>query len=57
MEEIKLKQLSEDCDRKIASLNKEIDQQLRLANDKLSKSEEKTQEILWNVEKSNASKI
>jgi hypothetical protein len=42
MEEIKLKELSEDCNRKIASLNQEIDQQFRLANDNLSKSEDKT---------------
>ena len=42
----KFKQVSEDGNRKIATFKQEIDQQLRLANDNLIKSEDKTKEIL-----------
>ena len=44
--DVKLKQVSEDGNRKIANFEQEIDQQLRLANDNLIKSEDKTKEIL-----------
>ena len=44
--DVKFKQVSEDSNRKIANFKQEIDQQLRLANDNLIKSEEKTKEIL-----------
>jgi BMFP domain-containing protein YqiC len=44
--DVKIKQVSEDGSRKIANFKQEIDQQLRLANDNLIKSEEKTKEIL-----------
>jgi len=55
--EIKLKQLSEDGDRKLSILKQAIDQQLRLANDNLIKSENKTKDLLERVEKAQASKI
>ena len=44
--EVKLKQVSEDGDRNLSKLKQEIDQQLRLANDNIIKSEHKTKEIL-----------
>ena len=44
--DVKLKQVSDDSNRMIANIKQEIDQQLRLANDNLIKSEEKTKEIL-----------
>jgi NurA-like 5'-3' nuclease len=44
--EVKLKQVSEDVDRKMANFKQLIDQQLRLVNDNLIKSEDKTKEIL-----------
>ena len=44
--EVKLKQSSEDFDRKMANFKQVIDQQFRLANDNLIKSEYKTIEIL-----------
>jgi cell division GTPase FtsZ len=55
--EIKLKQLSEDGDRKLSILKQAIDQQLRLANDNLIKSENKTKDLLERFEKAQASKI
>ena len=42
----KFKQVSEDSNRMIANIKQEIDQQLRLANNNLIKSEEKTKEIV-----------
>jgi hypothetical protein len=44
--DVKFKHVSEDGNRKIANFKQEIDQQLRLANNNLIKSEEKTKEIL-----------
>jgi hypothetical protein len=44
--EVKLKQSSEDVDRKMANFKQVIDQQLRLANDNLIKSEDKTKEFV-----------
>ena len=44
--DVKFKQVSEDSNRMIANIKQEIDQQLRLANNNLIKSEEKTKEIL-----------
>jgi negative regulator of sigma E activity len=44
--DVKFKQVSEDTSRKIANFKQEIDQQLRLSNDNLIKSEDKTKEIL-----------
>jgi hypothetical protein len=44
--DVKLKQMSEDFNRKIANFKQEIDHHLRLANDNLIKSEDKTKEIL-----------
>jgi cell division GTPase FtsZ len=44
--DVEFKQVSEDGNRKIAKFKQEIDQQLRLANDNLIKSEEKKKEIL-----------
>jgi hypothetical protein len=55
--EVKLKQVSEDGDRNLSKLKQEIDQQLRLANDNIIKSENKTKEVLEKVEKAQASKI
>jgi hypothetical protein len=55
--EVKLKQVSEDGDRKLSKLKQEIDQQLRLVNDNIIKSESKTKEVLEKVEKAQASKI
>jgi cell division GTPase FtsZ len=55
--EIKLKQLSEDGDRKLSILKQAIDQQLRLANDNLIKSENKAKDLLERFEKAQASKI
>ena len=40
--DVKFKQVSEDSNRMIANIKLDIDQQLRLANDNLSKSEDKT---------------
>jgi hypothetical protein len=57
MAEVKLKQMSEDGDRKLSILKQEIDQQLRLANDNIIKSENKTKDLLERVEKAQASKI
>ena len=57
MAEVKLKQVSEDGDRKLSKLKQEIDQQLRLVNDNIIKSENKTKEVLEKVEKAQASKI
>ena len=44
--DVKFKQVSEDSNRMIANIKQDIDQQLRLANNNLIKSEEKTKEIL-----------
>ena len=55
--ELKLKQASEDVDRKMANFKQVIDQQLRLANDNLIKSEDKFKEILQRVERDHANKI
>jgi BMFP domain-containing protein YqiC len=44
--DVKIKQVSEDGNRSIANFKQEIDQQFRLANDNLIKSEDKTKEIL-----------
>ena len=44
--DVKIKQVSEDGNRTIANFIQEIDQQFRLANDNLIKSEDKTKEIL-----------
>jgi hypothetical protein len=44
--DVKFKQVSEDGNRMIANFKQEIDQQLRLSNDNLYKSEDKTKEIL-----------
>ena len=44
--EVKFKQASEDVDRKLANFKQVIDQQLRLANDNLIKSEDKTKEFV-----------
>jgi hypothetical protein len=44
--DVKFKQVSEDGNRKISTFKQEIDQQLRLANDNLIKSEDFTKEIL-----------
>lgn len=54
---VKLKQLSEESNQKIANSKQVIDQQLRLFKDNLIKSEDKTQEILFRFEKSHATKI
>jgi cell division GTPase FtsZ len=48
--EVKLKQVSEECDQKLSKLKQETDQQLRLANENLIKSEDKTKDILERVE-------
>ena len=55
--QVKLKQVSEDGDRNLSKLKQEIDQQLRLANDNIIISENKTKEVLEKVEKAQASKI
>jgi negative regulator of sigma E activity len=55
--DVKFKQVFEDCNRKIANFKQDIDQQLRLTNDNLIKSEDKTKEIILRVEKALASKI
>ena len=55
--EVKLKQVSEDGDRNLSKLKQEIDKQLRLANDNIIKSENKTKEVIEKVEKVQASKI
>ena len=44
--DVKIKQVTEDGNRSIANFKQEIDQQFRLANDNLIKSEDKTKEIL-----------
>jgi hypothetical protein len=53
--EVKLKQVSEEVDRKLLKLKQEIDQQLRLANDNIIKSENKMKDILEKAEKAHAS--
>ena len=55
--EVKLKQASEDVDQKMANFKQVIDQQLRLANDNIIKSEDKTNEILQRVERAHSSNI
>ena len=55
--EVKLKQAYEEVDRKMANFKQQIDQQLRLTNDNLIKSEDKTKDILQRVERTHASKI
>ena len=57
MAEVNLKQLSEECDRKLSKLKQEIEQQLRLANDSIIKSDNKNKEVLEKVEKAQSSKI
>jgi hypothetical protein len=57
MSEVKIKQISEDSDRKLSILKKEIDHQLLLANESIIKSENKTKDILERVEKAQVSKI
>ena len=53
-----MKQVSEDGDRNLSKLKQDIvDQQLRLANDNIIKSENKTKDILEKVEKAQTSKI
>ena len=44
--DVKFKQVFDDSNRMIANIKQDIDQQLRLANNNLIKSEEKTKEIL-----------
>jgi len=44
--EIKLKEISEDCNRKMATFKQAIDHKIRLANENLIKIEDKTKEIL-----------
>jgi hypothetical protein len=55
--EVKLNQVTEDCDRKMAKLKQEIDQQLRLANDNLVKSGDKTKDFIERAKKERATKI
>jgi hypothetical protein len=55
--EVKLKQVSEDGDQKLSKLKQDIDQQLRLANDNLIKSEDKIKDIIERVEKAQENKI
>jgi len=55
--EVKLKQVSEDGDLKLSYIKQEIDQQIRLANDKIIKSEDKIKEDLERVDKAQANKI
>jgi cell division GTPase FtsZ len=55
--EVKLKQVSEDGDRNLSKLKQEIDHQLRLANDNIIKSENKTKEVIEKIEKAQTSKI
>ena len=57
MAEIKLKQISEEGDRKLSILKQEIDKQLRLVNENVIKSEDKTKDILERVEKAQAARI
>ena len=57
MSEIKLKQISEDSDRKLSILKQEIDQQLRLVNENVIKSEAKTKYIFDRIEKAQAARI
>ena len=57
MSEVKLKQMSEEGDRKLSVLKQEIDQQLRLVSENLIKSEDKTKDILERLEKAQAVKI
>ena len=49
--------MSEDGDRKLSILKQEIDQQLRLANDNLIRSEEKTKNVVDRIEKAQAARI
>jgi len=44
--EIKLKEISEDCNRKMATFMQAIDHKISLTNENLIKSEDKTKEIL-----------
>ena len=55
--EVKVKQVSEDGDQNLSKLKQEIDQQFRLVNDNIIKSENKTKEIFERVEKAQASHI
>jgi cell division GTPase FtsZ len=55
--EVKLKQLSEDGDRKLSMLKQKIDQQIRLANDNIIKTENKTKDILERDEKAQTRRI
>jgi ElaB/YqjD/DUF883 family membrane-anchored ribosome-binding protein len=55
--DVKLKEVSEHGNRKIANFKQEIDQQLRLVKDNRNKSEAKTKEILNGVEQFFASHI
>ena len=57
MAEIKLKQISEEGDLKLSILKQEIDKQLRLVNENVIKSEDKTKDILERVEKAQAARI
>ena len=57
MAEIKLKQISEDSDRRLSILKQEIDQQLRLVNENVIKSEAKTKDIVDRIEKAQAARI
>jgi hypothetical protein len=55
--EIKLKQISEDSDRRLSILKQEIDQELRLVNENAIKSEAKTKDIVDRIEKAQAARI
>ena len=57
MAEIKLKQISEEGDQKLSILKQEIDKQLRLVNENVIKSEDKTKDILERVENAQAARI
>ena len=49
--------MCEDGDQKFSQLKQEIEEQLRLANDNLIKSQDQTKEIVEKAEKGNAIKI
>jgi negative regulator of sigma E activity len=55
--DVKFKQVSEDGNRKIATFKQEIDQQLRLANDNLIRSEDKTKDMIQELYELTESKI
>ena len=56
--EVKLKKVSEDCDKKLLNQKQENDQQLRIAHDNLIKKiDDKTKEILQKAEESQISKL